>query len=143
MVSNCVIRNTNRGIALYMKDGGTMEHIAFSNLSIECVATDGRPAGWPIVMDVMRRGEDSPAGVIRDVKLSHMVISMTGWCTIQGMRSSPIERLVMEDVTFKVTGFDNPPRRSVPSGGRTGWKDPDAGTHGGEPAHLIFANDTR
>ena len=46
----------------------------------------------------------------------------------------------MEDVTFKVTGFDNPPRRSVPSGGRTGWKDPDAGTHGGEPAHLIFAN---
>lgn len=139
--SNCTIRNTHLGIALQMKDGGTMEAVTFSNITMETKPSlKTGAAEWPIVIDLERRGPDSKTGVIRDVKLSNIVISTGGRCVVQGMKSQPIERLVIENVTVRVTGFQDLNQISKHRGGRVRWDDPDGGQHAAAPAHMVFSN---
>ncbi len=138
--SNITIRNTRTGIAFYMKDGGTMEAVTFSNITME--TKPGRPGSteWPIFMDLERRGEGSKTGVIRDVSLNHMIILTKGRCVMQGMRTRPIERLTLDNVTLKIAGFEDLDRVTKPRGGRTHWDDPEGGAHAAALAHLVFAN---
>ena len=147
--SNCTIRNTRTGIAIYMKDGGTIEAVTFANITIETKPsgrgshTGGRrpSAEWPIFMDLERRGPDSKTGTIRDVVLRDLVIFTGGRSVIQGLRSHPIEGLTLDNVTVNVRGFEDLDRISKPRGSsRTAWEDPEGGTHASAPAHLIFAN---
>ncbi len=53
-VSNCVIRKSAEGVAIYGKDGGTFEDVNFSGLSIETSSIDKRRT-YPIYIDLDRR----------------------------------------------------------------------------------------
>ena len=139
--SNCTIRNTRVGIALYMKDGGTMEGITFSDISMEMKGRSSRMPDWPILMDLERRNPDSKVGTVRDVTIRNVQVITKGRCIVQGMRDRPIERLTVDGLTLKIRGAtEDLERVGKPRGGRTSWTDPEAGTHVGEPAHMVFAN---
>ena len=128
-VSNCVIRNSTVGIGLFLKDGGTMERMSFSNISIENPPrseAEGLHAGWlarslfPIFADIERRHEDSTVGVIRDLSFSKIQIESGAGVVIQGMPESPIDNLLLRDITFRVNEpWDYSGRRKHIGGRRT------------------------
>ncbi len=98
--SNCIIRNTRFGIALFMKDGGVFEHVDFSNLTIE---TRSRHATeYPIYIDVEKREETGRYGKIRDVKFSGLDIATRGNCLIAGQPDAPLENITLENITMHV-----------------------------------------
>ena len=121
-VSNCTARNTSRGIGFYVKDGATVERVTFSNISIE-VFEDvdyAKHTIYPIFMDIERRHADSRVGSIRDVTLCDIHIRTVAGILIQGMPESPIENLVMRNVSVRVNyAADYADRHKAVGGTRT------------------------
>lgn len=122
--SNIVIRNTQYGIGLYMKDGGNYEDIQFANISIETTGdpvanySRGRPA-YPIFMDIEPRTDTSGIGSIRNVVFSD--ISMTtqgGNCLIQGMPDRPVEDVTFDNVRMRISSTKDFSKRHKPRGVR-------------------------
>ncbi|MCD7833560.1 MAG: glycosyl hydrolase family 28 protein [Lachnospiraceae bacterium] len=74
LVQNCVIHDSNRAISLQLRDKGSIEHVIFSNISIQ---TRFFPEQWwgaaePISVTAVRRKKDTCVGQIRDVVFSNI-----------------------------------------------------------------------
>lgn len=104
--ADCTIRNSTVGLGMFLKDGGTMERIRFSGISIETYVPRGETnvekAMFPVFMDIERRHADSKVGRIRDVTLEEIRIRSGHGALIQGMPESPIENLTLRTVRFQV-----------------------------------------
>ena len=117
-ISNCVIKRSAApeviagraeglgGIALEIVDGGTMERVAISNMTIEGYTAPiflrlGNRARPP------RASDPKPSvGVMRDISLANIVAtgaSPTG-CAIAGLPGNPIENLSISNVRISFTG---------------------------------------
>lgn len=151
-VSNCTVRNSAVGMGFYMKDGTTMERVTFEGLSIETNDTltfgdramvrgeGGPPVVYPIFMDIERRHADSPVGTIRDVVFRDVQIASSHGSLIQGMPESPIENLVLEGITQRVTRpVDNAGRQKAIGGRRTTSDERDT-RYAQQPAYLTIAH---
>ncbi len=70
IVSNCAISRSNRGISLMLRDGGHMENLLFSDLTIETRAF-AKPFWWgeaePIAITAVKRREDTAVGFVKNV----------------------------------------------------------------------------
>lgn len=67
---DCVIVNSNRGLGLFSRDGGTMTNIRFARIALDCHETpDGFwGSGEAITVTLVdRRPDTRPAGAIRDI----------------------------------------------------------------------------
>jgi hypothetical protein len=123
-VRGCSVRNSTVGIGIYLKDGGTMERITFSDIDIENYTPQGitnvEKGMFPIFVDIERRHEDSAVGTLRDLAFQNVQITSGAGLTIQGMPESRIENLLLRDVTFRVTSpIDYSNRRKHVGGRRT------------------------
>lgn len=112
-VSNCVIRNSGVGLGLFIKDGGTVERVSFSNISIGTttqvtpINSGLRNTIIPIYIDLGKRNADSPVSRIRDVSFSDIQIASDNSIVIQGMPESAIQDLTLRNISFRVSeGFD-------------------------------------
>lgn len=137
--TNCVIRNTRYGIALFMKDGGSYEDIHFSNITIE---TDTVPTRhkheYPIIVDLEKRTASSKAGRIRNVVFSNISINTRGHCLVGGLPNKPIEDLTFDNVRMRVISCDDVAGLRKPRGVRD-LAAPET-DYASVPAHLSFAN---
>ena len=104
--SNCVIRNSTIGIGIYLKDGGTIERVSFSNITVEnCtdeVSTNVMREITPIFVDIEKRYQDSRIGKIRDITFDNINISSGYGVLIQGMPEMLIENLTIKNLNFRV-----------------------------------------
>jgi hypothetical protein len=138
LFSNCAIRGSRTGIALFAKDGGTFEAISFSNITLETAPKGGKGAEWPIVIDLEKRTPDSRLSVIRDVVFSDIQVYGKGRVLIEGMPSSPLERLTLRNIVLHVAGYDDIARTHKPRGG-TAANHAETKDFGAVPAALILA----
>ena len=144
-VSNCIIRNSGVGLGLFIKDGGTVERVSFSNISIETTRPDVpinarlRNNIIPIYIDLTKRNPDSPVSHIRDVSFSHIQISSDNSVVIQGLPESMIENLTLRDITMRVKeGFDYS-QRTKREGGKSTYKDEAKTLFVRQPTYLALA----
>jgi hypothetical protein len=84
--SDCVIRNSNRGIGIFVRDGANVSDVLFSNLVIEC---DRKHFNWwgdgdPIRFVVLKRKPESRLGSIRNVVVSNVLARGQGTSVIAG-----------------------------------------------------------
>ena len=112
-ISNCAIYNTNcAGIALEIADGGTLDHVAISNIAMRNVGTAifvrlanrARKWGGPVAL---------PPGVLRNVSISNITADI--WpkprdtrpfaCSILGLPGHPIENISISNVRL-VTRYE-------------------------------------
>jgi hypothetical protein len=150
-VSNCVVRNSTVGLGIFLKDGGTIERVSFTNISIENPprsVAEQQNAGWlarslfPVFVDIERRHPDSPIGTIRDLSLTNLHIESGAGIVIQGMPQSPIENLLMRDITFRVNQpWDYGQRRKHIGGRRTASDERDT-LFVRQPAYVTLAHTT-
>ena len=139
--SNIVIRNSQDGIALYMKDGGNYDNIHFSNITIESddvpILTD-RGSGFPIFIDIDQRMDTSAVGSIRNIVFSNISID-TGVdnCLIQGTSDHPLENITFDNVRMKILSSVDHSKRIKSGGSRDVI--PSSVDYAYVPAHFTFA----
>ena len=138
-ISNCVIRNSSGGLGIYMKDGGTVERVTFSNISIECADRDHIRPVLPLMIDIERRNKDSKAGRIRDVIFSNIQIESGTGCLFQGLEESPVENITLKDISFRVPRAADYSKRKKPKGGVADKNEFDT-VYIQRPAYAAFAN---
>jgi hypothetical protein len=136
MCSNCIIESSHVGIGVYMKDGGAFENLSFCDLAI---TADNE---FPITVDASARepGQKGGAGRIRDLRISGLTVHGRGRCYIQGQPGARIERVVLRDITWAVTGFcDGRKARKNPGSEHVGQPQEGADLSA-EPYQFVFAH---
>lgn len=142
--NNIVIRNTQYGIALFMKDGGSYEDVRFSNITIETsefpVANPSRGSStYPIFMDIEPRTKSSKLGTIRNVVFSNIGINTLGGnCLVQGMPDKPIEDVTFDNVRMRVISRKDLSSKHKPRGVRN--MPISSNDYASVPADFTFAN---
>jgi hypothetical protein len=145
-VSNCVIRNSGVGIGLFIKDGGTVERVSFSNISIETTSQDTpinsrlRNNIIPIYIDLGKRNPDSPLSRIRDVSFSDIQIESDNSIVIQGLPERAIENLTLRNISFRMTKAFDFSARTKREGGKSTYKDENNTRFVRQPTCIALAN---
>lgn len=120
--TDCIVRNSTVGIGIYVKDGATVEHIRFANISLENYKPTGASnvegAMFPIFMDIEKRHADSPLGHIRDITLENITVTSGFGALVQGTPENPIERLTVKNLVFHVRDPEDWSNRRKHIGGR-------------------------
>ena len=106
LFSNCVIRESRTGIGLLAKDGGTMEDVHFSNITMTTAPKWGQGLEWPIVVDIEKRTDTSGLSHMRDIFFSDITIYSKGRIMVSGAPDSPIENLSFRGVAVRVGGYE-------------------------------------
>ncbi len=118
-ISNVVITNSNRGLAFMVFDGGIVEDVVISGVTI-----DTRRFDWfwwgdgdPIHFNIKRRSEidgqpkpnEPPAGIIRNVTIENVIAHGQGTSMMQGHPDSWLEGIRLSNVRlFVAHGADAP-----------------------------------
>ena len=108
-VDNCVITDSNRGLAFMVFDGGYVSDVVISNLTIECRRHDWFwwGDGDPFHFNIKRRSEvhpqsarpdEPPAGSIRNVLIRNVIARGKGSSVINGHPDSWLEGITLENV---------------------------------------------
>ena len=114
-VSNCIIRKSAEGVAIYGKDGANFEDVTFSGLSIETSSIEKRRT-YPIYIDLDRRTPESRQSRISNLVFSDITVETKGRVLLTGMAEQPLENLVFRDFIMRITGFESLERASQPMG---------------------------
>jgi hypothetical protein len=108
-VSNCVITDSNRGLAFMVFDGGYVSDVVISDVTIDCVRHDWFwwGDGDPIHFNIKRRSEvhpqvkwenEPPAGAIRNIKLQNIIARGKGSSLINGHPMSWLDGVTLENI---------------------------------------------
>lgn len=106
LFSNCVIRESRTGIGLLAKDGGTMEDVRFSSITMTTAPKWGQGLEWPIVVDIEKRTDTSGLSHMRDIFFSDITIYSKGRVMVSGAPESPVENLSFRGVSLRVGGYE-------------------------------------
>lgn len=112
-IDNVVITNSNRGLAFMVFDGGVVEDVVISNVSIETRRFDwfwwgdGDPFHFNIMrrsdLDGTKRDHEPPAGKIRNVSISNVIAHGTGTSAMNGHPDSWLENIHLDNVRLFVS----------------------------------------
>jgi len=115
LFNNCVIRNSNRGLSIVVRDGATVSDVKFSNITIE---VNRKHFNWwgnadPIWLVVLKRNENSKVGTIKNVTFDNISGNCQGTSRIEGFPGSPIENIRMNNLKFTVNPESLPDKRAT------------------------------
>lgn len=118
-IDNVVIANSNRGIAFMVFDGGIVEDVVLSNLTIETRRFDWFwwGDGDPLHFNIKRRGEvdgvpkpnEPPAGKIRNVIIQNVIAHGTGASVINGHPDSWLDGIRLNNIKLFVSSAPSAP----------------------------------
>jgi hypothetical protein len=123
VISNVNITNSNRGLAFMVFDGGIVEDVVISNVTI-----DTRRFDWfwwgdgdPIHFNIKRRSEvdgakhanEPAAGIIRNVTIENVIAHGQGTSAIQGHPDSWLEGIRLNHVRLFVSHGAKAPYEST------------------------------
>ena len=118
-IDNVVITNSNRGIAFMVFDGGIVEDVVLSNITIETRRFDWFwwGDGDPLHFNIKRRSEidghksanEPPAGKIRNVLIQNVNAHSTGASVINGHPTSWLEGVRLDNVRLFVSSDPKAP----------------------------------
>jgi hypothetical protein len=100
LLADSIIARSRIGIAIFMKDGGSIEQFTARGITIDTAsrhATD-----YPVYLDLDRRSDASPLGTLRDITLSGLTIASRGNILVNGHPDARFENLTLRDIHFRV-----------------------------------------
>lgn len=100
LFADSIIARSRIGIAIFMKDGGTIEQFTARGIVID---TGSRHAtDYPVYLDLDRRSDAAPLGVLRDITLSELDIRSRGNLLVNGHPDARFENLALRGIRFRV-----------------------------------------
>lgn len=135
-ISNCVF-DYCRGLALETVDGGLIEDVTITNITMRDVVND------PIFLRIgarMRGPEKTPVGTIKRIIISNVVVyNADPWytCTLSGIPGHAIEDVTLRDIKvyYKGGGTKEQAQRDIPENEKNY---PEPGMLGAAPAYGLF-----
>ena len=104
--SNCTVYESSRAVALYVKNGATIEDVAVNN--IVCDTRNPFVMNRPIQIACFRGEQGSKLGRIRNVTVSNVVCRTDGRILLSSEPESPLENIVLRDVHMIYPTVDDP-----------------------------------
>lgn len=110
--SNCTIFDSGGGFALVMRDGGLIDGMVVSNITVDCTR---RNSSQGIFIWSHRRTDITPWGEIKNVLVSNMTITGAAGIFISGAKEKHIQGLTLENIRINIINGperklnDNPP----------------------------------
>ena len=119
-IDNCVITDSNRGIAFMEFDGGYVSDVVISNLTIDCGRYDWFwwGEGDPFHFNVIQRSEkhpelewkdEPPAGSISNVLIQNVIARGQGPSVIKGHPDSWLDGITMKDIKLIISSDPEAP----------------------------------
>jgi hypothetical protein len=118
-IDNIVITDSNRGIAFMVFDGGIVEDVVISNITIETRRFDWFwwGDGDPLLFNIKRRSEvdgskpanEAPAGKIRNVVIQNVIAHGAGASVINGHPASWLKGVRLDNVKLFVSSDPKAP----------------------------------
>ncbi len=101
---NLVIRESNRGIGLFVRDEGSIENCVFSNIVIETRLHTGHwwGNGEPIHLSVIPQKKESVYGKIRNIMFHNIIAHSESGIVIYGHRAGDITGISLHDVRLHI-----------------------------------------
>jgi polygalacturonase len=135
-ISNCVF-DYCRGLALETVDGGLLEDVTITNITMRDIVND------PIFLRLgarMRGPEGVPVGKLRRIKISNIIVynaDQSYTCTIAGLPGHPIEDIHLSNIRiyYKGGGTKEQGAREIPENEN---KYPEPGMFGVAPVYGLF-----
>ncbi len=135
-ISNCVF-DYCRGFALEIVDGGLLEDVAITNITMRDIVND------PIFLRLgarMRGPDGTSVGKLRRVKISNIIVynaDQSYACTIAGLPGHPIEDIHLSNIRiyYKGGGTKEQAAREIPENEN---KYPEPGMFGVAPVYGLF-----
>jgi hypothetical protein len=118
--SNCTIRDSGCAVGLWMRDGGMLDGMIVSNITMD--SDKIKNGGQPIYIWSHRRTDQTAWGTIRNVIVSNMIVSGQGAMFISGAKEKHIDGLTFENIRIVVqegrdtTFNEDPPDPFTPWG---------------------------
>ncbi len=102
--SNCVIRNSNRGLSIVVRDGAQVSDVKFANISMEL---NRKHFNWwgnadGIWLVVLKRTENSKVGNISNVTFDNISGEVQGTSRIEGFAGAPLKNIRLNNVHFRM-----------------------------------------
>ncbi len=135
---DCVIERSNRGLAIQLRDGGSVEDVAFERITIGTrrFAPDFWGAAEPVYVTALPRNRSTSVGTIRDIRFRDITCRSENGIVIYGDPCDRIRCLHFENVEIAITpsekwesgvldvrpfqdGYE--PRGGEPASPRTPW----------------------
>jgi hypothetical protein len=115
LFNNCVIRNSNRGLSILVRDGATVSDVKFSNITLDL---NRKHFNWwgnadPIWLVVLKRSEKSKVGTIKNVTFDNISGSCQGTSRIEGFPGNPIENIRMNNLKLTLNPESLPDKRAT------------------------------
>jgi polygalacturonase len=102
--TGCTIANSNRGICISVRDGGTVEDMVFSDMT---VTTELKEAHWwgaaePVHVSNVPRAADVPPGIVRNLQFNNLICAGENGIFVHGWPGSLVERTTFDNVQVTV-----------------------------------------
>ncbi len=112
--NNCVIRNTNRGLSIVVRDGATVSNVMFSDITMEC---NRKHFNWwgnadPFWLVVKKRHPDSKIGKIKNVVFRNIIAHVQGTAKLEGFPEHPLENIRLNQVQIFMYPETKPDKRA-------------------------------
>lgn len=108
VMSNCVIRDSSRGISLYCMGGGTFEDVSFSNIVMEC--DNEIPLVNPIHIHASRNPDpsrDRGVGRIRNVRIGDVICRTDARILLTCEEGHMLENIHLHDILVHYEKVEN------------------------------------
>ncbi|KAK9909603.1 hypothetical protein WJX75_004848 [Coccomyxa subellipsoidea] len=101
---NITIQQSHRGLALTVRDEGSVTGVQFTNISIEALFFERswKGAAEPIHITAMPRTVGSKVGMVSDVRFTNISASAEAGVVVAGSPGSTIEGLVLEGLNLEL-----------------------------------------
>ena len=99
--SNCTIHDSGGGFGLIMRDGGLIDGVTVTNITMDSTRTTH---GQGIFLWSHRRTDSTPWGNIRNVLISNITMNTGGSIFVSGNKETWIEGVTIENIRVKLTG---------------------------------------
>lgn len=102
--SNLVMYDSNRGIGIFSRDGGSIENVLFSNIVIETRLHAGHwwGKGEPIHISACRQTDKGIPGKISNIRFEGITASSEAGILISGCSESIISNITLSGISLKV-----------------------------------------
>jgi polygalacturonase len=102
--SNCVVKDSNRGFSIVVRDGGTVQDVLVSNITMEL----NRKAFYywgdadPIWLVIKKRSENSKVGVIKNISFDHIIAHGQGTSKLEGYQGSKLKNISLNNIQLNM-----------------------------------------
>lgn len=111
VIDSCIITRSNRGLGLWVRDGGSICDVIFSNIIIETRIF--HPSFWgsgePIYVTAFSRKAGHPSGTIKNIDFRNIICKSDSGVFIEAEAANTIQNILLDNVRLEITKHPSHP----------------------------------